>query len=88
MSLDREGGDTEVDDASSSDEDLDFDGGLDTRVWNRMGAFPRFLSALRSNAPSFALPIRTALALVISDYSDKGCASRHNKALHLRQHKR
>ena len=44
-------GDTDVDDEFSSDED-DFDGGLDTRVWNHTGSFPRFLSALRSKAPS------------------------------------
>ncbi|KAH9023927.1 hypothetical protein EDB84DRAFT_1564571 [Lactarius hengduanensis] len=40
-------GDTDLDD-SSSDED-DFDGGLDTRVWNRTGAFPRFLSLVRAS---------------------------------------
>ena len=44
-------GDTDVDDTFSSDEE-DFDGGLDTRVWNHTGSFPRFLSALRSKAPS------------------------------------
>ncbi|KAF8500440.1 hypothetical protein F5888DRAFT_1633174 [Russula emetica] len=36
-------GDTDVDDELSSDEE-DFDGGLDTRVWNHTGAFPRFLT--------------------------------------------
>ena len=41
-------GDTDLD-GSSSDED-DFDGGLDTRVWNRTGAFPRFLSLVRASA--------------------------------------
>ncbi|KAH9041488.1 hypothetical protein EDB83DRAFT_1625598 [Lactarius deliciosus] len=41
-------GDTDLDE-SSSDED-DFDGGLDTRVWNRTGAFPRFLSLVRASA--------------------------------------
>ncbi|KAF8260312.1 hypothetical protein EI94DRAFT_1748909 [Lactarius quietus] len=41
-------GDTDLDD-SSSDED-DFDGGLDTRIWNRTGAFPRFLTLLRASA--------------------------------------
>lgn len=41
-------GDTDFD-GSSSDED-DFDGGLDTRTWNRMGSFPRFLSLLRASA--------------------------------------
>lgn len=44
-------GDTDVDDASSEDED-DFDGGFDTRVWNHTGSFPRYLSALRSKVPS------------------------------------
>jgi hypothetical protein len=42
--------DTELD-GSSSDED-DFDGGLDTRAWNRTGAFPRFLSLIRASARS------------------------------------
>jgi hypothetical protein len=40
-------GDTDLD-GSSSDED-DFDGGLDTRMWNRTGAFPRFLSLVRAS---------------------------------------
>lgn len=41
-------GDTDID-GFSSDED-DFDGGLDTRVWNHTGAFPRFLSLVRARA--------------------------------------
>ena len=41
-------GDTDLD-GSSSDED-DFDGGLDTRVWNRTGAFPRLISLVRASA--------------------------------------
>jgi hypothetical protein len=44
-------GDTDIDDELSSDED-DFDGGLDTRVWNHTGAFPRFLTKLRASAAS------------------------------------
>ena len=44
-------GDTDVDDELSSDED-DYDGGLDTRVWNHTGAFPRFLTTVRAGAPS------------------------------------
>ena len=44
-------GDTDVDDELSSDED-DFDDGLDTRVWNHTGAFPRFLTMVRASAPS------------------------------------
>ncbi|KAI0297349.1 hypothetical protein BC826DRAFT_1103452 [Russula brevipes] len=52
-SLDRDAGpgDTEVDDSCSSDED-DFDGGLDTRIWNHTGAFPRFLSHIRARERS------------------------------------
>jgi hypothetical protein len=42
---------TDVDSSSSSDED-DFDGGLNTRVWNHTGAFPRFLSLVRAHALS------------------------------------
>lgn len=44
-------GDTDIDDEISSDED-DFDGGLNTRVWNNTGAFPRFLTKVRVGAPS------------------------------------
>jgi hypothetical protein len=44
-------GDTDIDDDISSDEE-DFDGGLDTRVWNHTGAFPRFLKMVRVGAPS------------------------------------
>jgi hypothetical protein len=43
----RGGGDTDLD-SSSSDED-DFDGGIDTRLWNRTGSFPRFLSLVRAS---------------------------------------
>ncbi|KAH9959485.1 hypothetical protein BC827DRAFT_1268832 [Russula dissimulans] len=45
-------GDTDIDDALSSSDEDDFDGGLDTRVWNHTGAFPRFLSIIRASAPS------------------------------------
>ncbi|KAI9454493.1 hypothetical protein F5148DRAFT_1151693 [Russula earlei] len=45
-------GDTDVDVAFSSSDEDDFDGGLNTREWNRTGAFPRFLSIVRANASS------------------------------------
>ncbi|KAI0302789.1 hypothetical protein B0F90DRAFT_1712057 [Multifurca ochricompacta] len=47
------GTDIDIDDSSSSEED-DFDGGLNTRVWNHIGAFTRFLSLMRARARSAA----------------------------------
>ncbi|KAH9027972.1 hypothetical protein EDB85DRAFT_1892750 [Lactarius pseudohatsudake] len=51
-------------DSSSSDED-DFDGGLDTRVWNHTGALLCFLSFVRASARTSSSSSRTP-ALAVS----------------------